>query len=49
MSRKDYVLIAAVIAQLRNNQTVAETFAKVLAAKNANFNKELFMKACGVC
>ena len=22
---------------------------EALAAKNANFNKELFMKACGVC
>lgn len=46
MSRKDYVLIAAVIAQLKDRQAVAEAFAKALAAQNANFNKELFMKAC---
>lgn len=45
--RKDYVLIAAVIAQLENRQAVAEAFAAALAAQNANFNKELFMKACG--
>ena len=46
MSRKDYVLIAAVIASLKDRQAVAEAFAKALAEQNANFNKELFMKAC---
>lgn len=46
MHRKDYVLIAAVIAQLKDRQIVAEAFAKALAAQNANFNKELFLKAC---
>lgn len=49
MHRKDYVLIAAVILQLKDRQVVAEAFAKALAEQNANFNKELFMKACGVC
>lgn len=46
MHRKDYVLIAAVIAQLENRQAVAEAFAKALAEQNANFNRELFLKAC---
>lgn len=48
MHRKDYVLNAAVIAQLENRQAVAEAFAAALAEQNANFNKELFLKACGV-
>jgi len=49
MTRKDYVLVASVIAQLKDRQVVAEVFAKAFAAQNSNFNKELFMKACGIC
>lgn len=48
MSRKDYVLIASIISGLKDRQAVAEAFAVGLAAANSNFNKTLFLKACGV-
>lgn len=48
MSRKDYILIAKVIAGLPNKAQAAEAFATALAAENSSFNKALFMKACGV-
>lgn len=48
LSRKDFILIASVIASLNDRQAVAEAFAKALAATNSGFDKSRFMKACGV-
>jgi len=48
MTRKDYVLVASVIAQLKDKQAVAEAFATALAANNSGFDRERFLKACGV-
>jgi len=48
VSRKNYILIAKVIAALPNKVQAAEAFATALAAENSSFNKALFLKACGV-
>ena len=49
MTRKDYQLVASAI---RNSQTDESTLAVVLAdtfqATYANFNRSIFLNACGV-
>lgn len=60
MTRKDYEIIAAAInQQVRNAAEIARTphenleclaigMANRLAADNPNFNRDLFLSACGV-
>jgi len=56
MSRKDYTIIAAVIASmpthapaLRTAQaSAAHAFATALASDNARFDRARFLAACGV-
>ena len=53
MSKKDYVLIAAVIKQYGEDEIphgpqIARAFADALASTNPRFNRETFLKACGV-
>jgi hypothetical protein len=61
MTKKDYELIAGVIAELVEHKrdkgafahnpelsTVADFFADTLADTNPRFNREIFLKACGV-
>ncbi len=55
MTRKDYELIANVIKGMNkphnDSETVAEIayqFALTLAGTNDRFNREMFLKACGV-
>jgi hypothetical protein len=58
MTRKDFELIASVIAGLRRDcdeptelhvlNTVAQRFATQLATTNAGFNRMRFLKACGM-
>jgi hypothetical protein len=51
MSRKDYVLIANVIANTRNieqtsRELYAQSFADALAATSERFDRERFIAAC---
>lgn len=46
MTRKDFILIASVIAGLKDRETVALAFATALAAANSGFDRERFLKAC---
>lgn len=53
MTRKDFELIASTIAGLFPGQpghrlTVADRFADQLATTNARFDRERFLRACGV-
>ena len=55
MTRKDYVLIAKVISTAQGITTekagagiVAYLLAEELGQQNPNFNRELFLTACGV-
>ena len=59
MTRKDFQLIADVMARLSADFTnggedtvslslVAEELADALAGTNDRFNREMFLKACGV-
>ncbi len=53
MTRKDFELIASAIADLYwigdlNRLAVAERFADKLTSTNAMFDRERFLKACGV-
>lgn len=53
MSRKDFVLIAAVIANTRNIEATsrdlyAQAFADALAHANPSFDRERFLTACSV-
>ena len=50
MSKQDYVLIAAVLAETRNveptsRKLLAEAFAEVLALNNPRFDRERFIAA----
>jgi sigma54-dependent transcription regulator len=54
MTRKDFELIAEAIKEItasdypQDRKDKAQLFASVLATTNPRFNRELFMKACGV-
>lgn len=57
MTRKDYVLIAKVIADIVSDfgqeepvqpSLIAEELADALAGDNPNFDRERFLTACGV-
>jgi len=55
MTRKDYILIAAAIkganaapGYTERNSFVAYAIADALATDNARFDRERFLKACGV-
>ena len=51
MTKKDYVLLANVIARLTHPLTVGETAVSIadsLAKDNPRFNREKFLQACGV-
>lgn len=51
MTRKDFVLIASVIAGIQDKQqrrSVAEAFAAALATTNSGFNRARFLKTCDV-
>lgn len=53
MSRKDYELIARIIDELPTGDEVdrliiAKEFAWALAHENPRFDRERFLKACGV-
>jgi hypothetical protein len=54
MTRKDFELIASVIrntdevADSQTRDALAEMFADKLAGTNDRFNRETFLKACGV-
>ena len=52
MTKKDYELIARIIkeAGLAQNdlERIANDFAYTLASKNPRFNRDMFLKACGV-
>lgn len=60
MTRKDYELIASAINQqvrnaaeierspIENLQCLVEGLANRFAAENPNFNRDLFLSACGV-
>ena len=56
MTRKDYILIADVIAQFTKQDghamvspaLIAGELATALAGTNDRFNREIFLKACGV-
>jgi hypothetical protein len=57
MTRKDYILIAAAIKYVRDNSgnacertaaLVAVELAMQLATDNPRFDRERFLKACGV-
>lgn len=56
MTRKDYVLIAAAIAKMPDfasslrtaKASAAASLADALASDNARFDRERFLKACGV-
>ena len=53
MTRKDFILIAKTIAELDQTQfyardTVAHSFAAVLAQTNPLFDRARFLAACGV-
>lgn len=53
MTRKDFELIADRIGGMTylnetDRATVAHDFAEILATTNPRFNRETFLKACGV-
>jgi hypothetical protein len=56
MTKKDFELIAAVLRDARLELSnyphvidwIAKDFARELRGTNANFNKERFLRACGV-
>lgn len=54
MTRKDFEMIASVIKEItaddyaKDKADKAELFARVLATTNPRFNRDLFLKACGV-
>jgi hypothetical protein len=58
MTRKDYILIADAIAEINDKHPelfrlgasaiVAHRLADALAGTNERFNREIFLKACGV-
>jgi hypothetical protein len=53
MTRKDFQLIAEVIAtswhaSSDSRREMAENMAEALAGTNDRFNREMFLKACGV-
>lgn len=50
MTKKDFELIASVIKPLEIDFKgfIASCFADALASKNPRFNKDKFLKACGV-
>ena len=54
MTKKDYELIAGAVKELtadyyqRDKENTADLFARVLANTNPLFNKDKFIKACGV-
>ena len=57
MTKKDFELIAAVLAAVSNTahsnaanalRDVADEFARVLGRTNPRFDRERFLKACGV-
>lgn len=52
MTKKDYELIASVInipnAIRRTKEGLANDFANTLASKNPRFDKQKFLRACGV-
>ena len=50
MTKKDYELIASIVAEIKFGQReiVAGMFADKLAGTNERFNRSLFLKACGV-
>lgn len=53
MTRKDFELIAAVVASLPGDTEVhadyiADLLADALATSNPRFNRDRFMRACGV-
>ena len=48
MTKKDFVLIAAIVANSRDKDTLGKSFAHALAATNPAFNRATFLTACGV-
>lgn len=52
MTRKDYLIIASAVAKMQslgeNQLYVADMLASELAKTNTRFDREKFMKACGV-
>jgi len=54
MTRKDYVAIAAALANVRTQATIpswqscCEKIADAMAADNPRFDRARFLKACGV-
>jgi hypothetical protein len=52
MTKKDYVLIAEVIAKMTSlgadQEYVADLFAAKLARENPKFDTKRFLKACGI-
>ncbi len=53
MTRKDFELIARVLKDIiqtdtRHLEYIAAEFADALKSTNANFDRERFLKACGV-
>lgn len=54
MTKKDYILIASVLKDFHKSEQMGwgfdidNAFADILASKNPRFDKEKFLKACGV-
>lgn len=52
MTKKDYELIAKVVKDINERKAtgyrIAELFANELVSTNSRFNKETFLRACGV-
>lgn len=54
MTRKDFELIAGIVKEMtaqdypQDRKDKAELFAQALAGTNDRFNRETFLKACGV-
>jgi hypothetical protein len=51
MSKKDYIAAAASVADIANDETranVAGTLAGIFAADNSRFDRDVFLRACGV-
>ena len=54
MTKKDYELIAQAVKEItkddyaQDRKDKAELFAEALEVTNEHFNREMFLKACGV-
>lgn len=48
MTKKDYIAIAEIIRVAANPITIAYGLSQLMASDNPNFDRQKFLKACGV-